>query len=407
MKILLIASYFPPIAGGSAVVYESLCRYLNDDAVVLASWRHYQNGVEIPGWRERDVLQPFRVERIELLRPVLHKETTTSFASLCRWISEDLPIRRSVRKAALELVDQIKPDVVCLGELYALSWLGSTLRKKRGLPIIHYIHGEEITTGPGSRFYKYSSTIALRKAEAIVAVSSFTRNELVKKGVRSDRIHVITNGVDVHGFSPGPKDNQILERHNLVGKNILLTVARIVERKGHDRVIEALPRILESVPDTVYVIVGRGGYERYLKEMVRKAGLENYVVFAGLVPWEELVRYYRSCDVFIMPNRTLPNGDTEGFGLVFLEANACGKPVIGGNAGGVPDAIVNWETGILVDGNSVEEIAKAAIQLLSDQKLAERMGQAGYRRAQKCSWANKAKEFREICMSLANSSPQR
>jgi len=292
-------------------------------------------------------------------------------------------------------------------ELYALSWLGSTLRKKRGLPIIHYIHGEEITTGPGSRFYKYSSTIALRKAEAIVAVSSFTRNELVKKGVRSDRIHVITNGVDVHGFSPGPKDNQILERHNLVGKNILLTVARIVERKGHDRVIEALPRILESVPNTVYVIVGRGGYERYLKEMVREAGLENYVVFAGLVPLEELVRYYRSCDVFIMPNRTLPNGDTEGFGLVFLEANACGKPVIGGNAGGVPDAIVNWETGILVDGNSVEEIAKAAIQLLSDQKLAERMGQAGYRRAQKCSWANKAKEFREICMSLANSSPQR
>lgn len=400
MKILLIASRVPPLVGGAPVVYWNICRHLKDEIAVLAPWRFYEDGREFEGWKESDSREPFEVRRIELLRPPIKPNPAGSLVSAWRLVFEDLPLRRRVAKTVLRFVDTIGANVICLGDLYSLSWLGEYLRRKRGLPVIHYIHGEEITTGSGSRLYGRKSIEALRKAEAVIAVSSFTRDELIHRKVRPDRIHVVTNGVDLDRFTPGPKDSEILARHGIAGKKVLLTVARVEERKGHDKVIEALPQILRAVPDLVYLVVGKGEYLKTLKVLAKKFGVKDKVIFAGRVPWEDLPRYYRSCDLFIMPNRTLANGDTEGFGLVFLEANACGKPVIGGKAGGVPDAIADGETGILVDGNSVEEIAHAAIQLLSNKKLAQGMGQAGRSRALACSWANKTQEFREVCRSL-------
>jgi phosphatidyl-myo-inositol dimannoside synthase len=122
------------------------------------------------------------------------------------------------------------------------------------------------------------------------------------------------------------------------------------------------------------------------------------VIFTGEAPEAELLDYYRTADVFVMPNRTINNGDTEGFGIVFLEAGACGKPVIGGRDGGVPDAVANGETGLLVDGNSVSEIANAAIRLLSNQELCATLGRAGLERARCCSWDRKAEEFHRLCL---------
>ncbi|MBW2660898.1 MAG: glycosyltransferase family 4 protein [Deltaproteobacteria bacterium] len=402
MKILLIASHVPPMVGGAPVVYENICRYLKDEIVILAPWRYYLDGQEIKGWRESDLHQPFEVQRIELLQPLVESAPKNLFVSVLRLICEDFLLYRIVAKEVLRLIDTTGADIVCLGDLWGLSWLGEYLRRKRNIPIIHYIHGEEVTTSPDSFLYSISSKFALRRAEAVIAVSSFTRSELIRRRVKPERIHLITNGVNLERFSPGTKDPEILCRHGVEGKKVLLTIARVEERKGHDKVIEALPLILRATHNVVYLVVGRGGYLETLKTLVKDFGVEDKVVFVGHVPWEDLPRYYRSCDVFIMPNRFLPNGDTEGFGLVFLEANACGKPVIGGKAGGVPDAVADGETGILVDGNSVEDIAKAAIQLLSNKELAERMGQAGYKRAQNFSWANKAEEFRQLCMNLTN-----
>jgi len=405
MKILLIASHFPPMVGGAPVVYENICRHLKDEIVVLAPWRHYLTGREIEGWRESDSAQPFEVHRTELLQPLVKPAATNVAISGWRLIFEDFPLYRRVAKATLRTIDSMGADVICLGDLCGLSWLAQYLRRKRNLPVIHYVHAEEVTTDWGSRLYGVMAGAALRKAEAVVAVSSFTRDEVVRRGVKPERIRVITNGVDLKRFSPGARDSHILARHNMNGKRVLLTVGRVQEaRKGHDRVIEALPQILRAVPDAVYLIVGKGPYLETLKALAKDVGVEDKVIFVGFVPWKDLSRYYRSCDVFIMPNRTLANGNTEGFGLVFLEANACKKPVIGGNAGGVPDAIADGATGILVDGNSVEEVATAAIQLFTNPELAERMGRAGYQRAQNFSWAKKAQEFRELCMSLVNSS---
>ncbi|MCK7579231.1 MAG: glycosyltransferase, partial [Chromatiales bacterium] len=141
--------------------------------------------------------------------------------------------------------------------------------------------------------------------------------------------------------------------------------------------IRALPRVLEVAPNTHYLIVGEGHYRPVLERLVDDIGVRAHVTFAGKVREEELAAYYQLCDVFVMPNREMPDGDTEGFGLVFLEANACGKPVIGGRAGGAVEAVRDGENGLLVDGWSVAEVASALSRLLTDRVLNARIAARG------------------------------
>jgi phosphatidyl-myo-inositol dimannoside synthase len=156
----------------------------------------------------------------------------------------------------------------------------------------------------------------------------------------------------------------------------VLTVGRLVERKGHDTMLRALPRVIRQVPNVVYLIVGSGPYESRLRSLARELELEDNVVFCGHVPDDELVAYYHACDVFAMISRELP-GDTEGFGIVFMEAAACAKPTVGGRSGGVPDAIVDGETGFLVAPTAPEQVADAIVRIGRDRSLARRLGEMG------------------------------
>lgn len=399
MKILFITSYFPPIAGGSAVVYYNLCRHLGKEACVLTTWRHYISGMEITGWKNFDQNQSYKISRTELLRPLIKVTPPRHLAhAATRVLAEDLPLRLRTLAAALHIIRQEQVDIVCLGELYALSWLARTLKTLKKIPCLFYIHGEEITTGSVSRFYGRQALQVLGEAKAITAVSCFTRDELIKKNFNSERIHVLPNGVDLAKFNHAQNHaSEIISRHRLTGKKVMLTVGRIERRKGHDVVIQALPLISQHVPNVVYLVVGIGSDVDRLQELCRKYQVTERVIFAGLVSEQELASYYYACDLFVMPNRTLENGDTEGFGLVFLEANACGKPVIGGRAGGVPEAVLHNQTGLLVNGESVHEFAEAAIRLLTDENFARQLAENGYHRAQSCDWSAKAAAFREIC----------
>jgi phosphatidyl-myo-inositol dimannoside synthase len=401
MKILLIANTFPPLIGGSATVYEAYCRSLKERVAVVAPWRSYTTGEPIPAWQETDARQPFRVLRLELLRPRLRPAPVPGFGWLWRQVIEDVPLRMRIRQEVTRFVEDFRPDIVCLGEVYALSWLGTMLHAK-GIATLQFIHGEEITTICQSRQLRKEAGKAFRTAGAIIAVSSFTRQRLIDLGLNQAAIHLITNGVNTDRFTPGPKSETVLDRHGLHGKKVLLTVARLDEKKGHDNVIRALPRILLAVPDAVYVIVGEGCSRARLDSLVDELKLRGNVIFTGKLGDDELRDYYRTCDLFIMPNRTLPNGDTEGFGLVFLEAAACGKPVIAGRAGGAPDAVIDQETGILVDGTSVEEISEAAIRLLQDREYADRLAAAGLRRSKQFDWPSRAQEFLAVCSSVVN-----
>jgi phosphatidylinositol alpha-1,6-mannosyltransferase len=140
-----------------------------------------------------------------------------------------------------------------------------------------------------------------------------------------------------------------------------------------------MPELIKKIPNLVYVIVGAGDQESTLKDMVRHLNLNGYVLFTGMVRHEELIEFYNVCDVFMMVSKELPS-EFEGFGITFLEANACGKPVIGGRSGGIPEAVIHEETGLLVDPNDPQEVFEAVVRLLTDDFYAKRLGKRGRQR---------------------------
>ena len=402
MRCLLVASIFSPINGGSAVVYETLCRFAPQDSmIVYAPWRHYIDGKEIQGWREHDAAAPYKVHRTELIRPQILPPPPSRLHSLWRLLSIDIPLKLRVFREVRRIVRQHQINVVCIGELTSGSWIGIAAQRFLGCKMINYIHGEEITTETEYRFFGRQRRKYLHKADAIVAVSHFTENALQRMmGVPANKIRLIHNGVNVQRFTPGPRPQYLVDRYRLAGKQIIVTVGRTVPRKGADVLIRALPEVLKAAPEAHLLVVGEGDYRPVLEELVRTYGMEAHVSFAGKVPEEELADHYRLCDVFAMPNREMPDGDTEGFGLVFLEANACGKPVIGGRAGGAVEAVRDGENGLLVDGWSVEDVAAGLTRLLTDDALRQQISQRGLEIALASSSRAKAEQFYDLCMEL-------
>lgn len=406
MKCLLVANIFPPINGGSAVVYEGICQFSPPGSMqVLAPWRHYLDGEEVAGWREYDAAAGFPIERLELLRPPM-VQSGSVWHSVWLQLAVDLPLKARVLWRAIRLVRRAGIDVLCVCELSSGSWLGLLLKRLLGIPYINYIHGEEITTSSPYRLFGRRRVHYLQRAAAVVAVSEFTRGELISRmGVPAARIELIVNGVDAGRFQPGPKPPALLARYGLAGKQVLLTVGRLVERKGIDTMLRALPMVLAQNPDARYLIVGSGDYRPALDALVAELGLGDAVIFAGRVAQEDLVAHYQLCDLFVMPNRELDNHDTEGFGLVFLEANACGKAVIGGRAGGVVEAVRDGETGLIVDSTDVAAVATAVTGLLQDDERRSAMGERGLTVARASSSAERARAFHALCERVAAARP--
>jgi len=222
---------------------------------------------------------------------------------------------------------------------------------------------------------------------------------LVDFGLDESKISVVYNGVDMDRFKPGLNADSVVSRHNLKGKKVLLTVSRLKRYKGHDTVINLMPSLLKRFPGLVYIIVGEGSDRDYLEALVSSLNLRGNVIFAGNRDKQDLPLYHNICDVYIMLTKERGITDEfEGFGLVFLEASSCGKPVIGANTGGIPDTIVHGKTGYLVDPNNSEEIKHKIITLLEDRGLAERMGTEGRSRIlrEDLTWESAAKKIRDI-----------
>ncbi len=278
--------------------------------------------------------------------------------------------------------------------IYATNWeLGvvpSLLSAVLDVKVVLVAHGWEIVRA-GGIWRRCLKRIALGRADWVVAVSRYTQGKVLEARGHKDRTRVVANGVDPSQFRPGSRPDDLVRRFGLEEKKVILTLARIVERKGHDQVIEALPEVMAAVPEAVYLIVGRGGYREPLEEIAERCDVRDWVIFAGYVPDAERADFYNLSDVVAMPCRELANqGNVEGFGIVFLEAGACGKPVIGGRSGGVEDAIVEGETGFLVDPMDGHQIADRLIRLLTDAPLARAMGDKGRLRAEGLTWDHAA-----------------
>jgi phosphatidylinositol alpha-1,6-mannosyltransferase len=210
-------------------------------------------------------------------------------------------------------------------------------------------------------------------------LGQFTQQAISRALSALDAQHMvkIAPGIDVDHFFP--RDATTLRRElKLDNKRVIVSVGRLVHRKGQDHLIQALPQILKSVPDAHLLMVGQGPYREHLEKLVQQLGLKDHVSFIGRIQYNQLPEYICAGDVFAMPSRSRFFGlEVEGLGIVYLEASACGLPVIAGSSGGAPDAVLDGVTGFVVDGQDNHEIATAAITLLSDLDQAKRMGAAG------------------------------
>jgi phosphatidylinositol alpha-1,6-mannosyltransferase len=354
VRILLVAPLFPPRTGGVPTLYHHICRSLPPGAVVVLAGA-------VEGDAEFDRAQPYPIHRVPGFAEV-------DPASLPRIAAEAWRIHRLARRAGATHVVIGHVNQCLTGWLLLPFW---------GPRLVLYTHGEEIAHSFGGRMLEWAKRRFLRRVRRVVAVSRFTAGELEAWGVAPSAIRVIPNAVDVAGFRPEPPDTDLAARWGLTEKRVVLTLARLEARKGQDTVLRALPEIAGKVPDVHYLVCGTGEDLERLEALARDLGVAERVTFSGAVAEEALCKVYNLADVFVMPNRRLGNGVNEGFGIVFLEAGACGVPVVGGRAGGVPDAIRDGETGLLVDGERPDEVAAAVVRLLTDRALARAMGEKG------------------------------
>jgi phosphatidylinositol alpha-1,6-mannosyltransferase len=376
MRVLLVTSNFPPEEGGIATHSLAVARHLSelgDDVIVIA-----------PGGRgshEADPTLGFKVYRLSPFRSKYLRLAATFLYTLVA-------------------VMRHRP-VDCLYSTHWRScgvavWLVSVFSR---VPYFQAVHGSEVLPKNLGRGMRRAFSLVASRARKLIALGDYQRLLLVRLGIPESNIEVLPEGVSLEWClaprDPG-RERIIRRKHGLEGKKVLLTVGRLVPRKGHDMVIRALPAVLEKVPQAVYVIVGRGPEEARLRQLARQLGVEERVVFTGYVPDGELVAYYDLCDVFVMVNRDEPN-DVEGFGIAFIEACARGKPVIGGRSGGATHAVVDGITGLLVDPYNVKEIGDSLIEVLTNGQLAAILGGNGRRRAeQELSYRVIVHKLREV-----------
>jgi phosphatidylinositol alpha-1,6-mannosyltransferase len=356
-NVLLVAGVFPPGIGGMQQYYYHLCRTTSHHMTVLAPI--YGNDEAV------DRGQPYTVVR----RRFLQNETIQP-SSWHRLLYHTFTTIRS-KKIDVTIYGYILIGLVgmlfkfFLHKKYIVSVHGKDLLEFRRFPGLHWL-----------------CKVILRRADGVLANSQYTKQIVIDYGVDKRNIQVVYPGVEAT-LERGEKDRELIRKHNIDGKFVLLTVGRLVKRKGHDMVIRALPGILKQVPEAVYVIVGDGPERASLELAAIREGVGDKVIFAGSVNDLSLLqKYYRTADTFIMTSRLLENkGDVEGFGIVYLEAGSCGLPSVAGRTGGVTEAVIDNVTGLLVDPLSEREITEATVRLYREPALRAELAEAAYRRA--------------------------
>ena len=399
-KVLLVANNFAPVRGGSAVVYANLARCAQARIIVIAPRLNYADGLPVIGWREHDRGQPYRVVRLPLLRTRLRAAPRQGLGRLA-FLAGDAAIRLRLAFTLMWLVATQAAPTICVGELLASSWIIRLFRLVPGVRMVAYVHGEEITTKDLYDQEHRRGRRALLGSDRIIVVSRFTQAAVAHLlgAAGRGRISLIENGVDGQRFQPRAKSPDLLRLYRLEGRFVFVSVCRLLEKKGVDHAIRAFAQVVRRYPDSRYLVVGTGPHQDALHRLAVALDLVGRVVFAGQVADDELAEHYQLGDVFVMPNRRLPNGDTEGFGLVFLEANSCGLPVIAGRDGGSTDAVQHGVNGLVVDGRSVEDIAAAMLRLREDAVLRADLRQQGLAIAARAGWAEKTQAFLDICLA--------
>jgi phosphatidylinositol alpha-1,6-mannosyltransferase len=305
-----------------------------------------------------------------------------------------VPLRSFTKKLSI--------DSILLAALFPYGPMALLLSKTTKRPFSMFVHGAELFAEKRKTRLIVSSIFA--KAAHTICVSEFTRRTLLRRFPGARMPCVIPPGTHPEVFEPAVDRGILLEKYGLGGRKVILTVSRLVRRKGHAQVIRALPALVKRLPNLTYLIVGSGPAEEELCDLVRQMNLEDRVEFFGFADDEELEDLYALCDVFALPSVETTDTESgsrgvEGFPAVFLEAGASGRPVVAGKSGGSDEAVVDRVTGFLVDSGSVEQIHDALLRILLDDELAETLGRNGRKRVEKeFSWETIVRRIEaELC----------
>jgi phosphatidylinositol alpha-1,6-mannosyltransferase len=349
-RTLLITNDFPPRPGGiQSFVHNLAIRQPPGSLVVYAStWS---------GADKFDADQPF---------PVIREATSVL-----------LPTSRVARRAA-ELAREHGCDTVWFGAAAPLGLLAEGLRRRAGVVrALAQTHGHEVgwASLPGARALLRRLA---RSLDVVTYLGEYTRIRLDRALRGLADLERLAPGVDVDAYHPEADGAPVRARYRLGDRPVIVCVSRLVPRKGQDVLVRALPRVRRRVPGAALLIVGGGPARGRLERLAQASGVAEQVVFTGSVSWPDLPAHYAAGNVFAMPCRTRRRGlDVEGLGIVYLEASASGLPVVAGDSGGAPDAVLPGRTGYVVNGRDVAAVAERVADLLADPERARRMGAAG------------------------------
>jgi len=363
---LIVTNDFPPRQGGIQSFVHGLACLLPADRVAVYA----------PAWDgagKFDARQPF---------PVVRHPTSLM-----------LPVPSVAQRAGAAL-REYGFDTVLFGAAAPLGLLGPVLRRAGAARLVALTHGHEAGWAalPGAR------TLLRRigdRVDVVTYLGEYVRSRLARvlSPQAAARMVRLAPGVDVAAFRPGPAGAR--ERLGLARRPVVVCVSRLVRRKGQDTLIRAWPGVRAAIHGAHLLLVGDGPYGRDLRRLAARQGVTGDVTFTGGVPAAELPGYYAAGDVFAMPCRTRRGGlDVEGLGIVYLEASSAGLPVIGGDSGGAPDAILDGETGYVVPGRSVPALTQRITELLADPARAEAMGRRGL------AWAEREWDWSRVAGRL-------
>jgi phosphatidylinositol alpha-1,6-mannosyltransferase len=353
--ILCITNDFGPRAGGIETFVIGLIERLPKNSVIV--YTSSQEGSEPfdQGWLQNYGVRVIR-DKSKVLLP--------SFR-----------VGRAVRKVLRE--ESI--STVFFGAAAPLGLLAHGLRRAGAKRIVALTHGHEVWW---AKLWPFSWAIRRigNGVDHLTYLGSYTRSQISRALSQRaiDSMVKIAPGIDTEHFSPRSDAATLRAELGLADKKVIVSVGRLVHRKGQDTLIEAMPQILKAIPDAHLLFIGEGPYKDYLIKRVNELGINQAISFIGRIQYVELPRYICVGDIFAMPSRSRLAGlEVEGLGIVYLEASACGLAVIGGKSGGAPDAVLEGETGFAVDGRSSGDVADAAIRLLKNPQLAKQMGIRG------------------------------
>jgi phosphatidyl-myo-inositol dimannoside synthase len=370
VRSLLLAASFPPALGGVETLLYQTNRLLQVPPLVLAPAPAAAHDVAV------------RAVRLNLAARAAYRPLWALHPSL--------HYAQAFWAPALRAAAGWRPQVIQAGHIYLapLAWL---LGRRLGLPFVVYAYGQEVWRAGRAMGLKSLDSLlrgrALQSASTVLVPGGFTAGLLADWQVPRQRIVAVPYGAEPR---PGVIEAQ---REALLGRGAaegplasatpsgrtLLTVARLIPRKGIDTVIRAMPGL---AADVEYRVVGSGPDEARLRRLAREAGVDERVHFLGRLDERALADEYRRCTVFVLPARRTLGGDLEGYGLVYFEAAAWGRPVIAGRSGGEVDAVVDGQTGVLVNGDSTEQVAETIASLLADPRRLQALGAAGRERVE-------------------------